>query len=320
MLPQSGNGARASARSRTPPASRVNSHTLAGFAAAGLTVIIWASYPVATRGSLSGSASPQDLVFLRFAVGSLLFLPWLLLRRRGLPAGTWCCGIPLALCQGAGMAALVIFGLQLAPASHAAALGPGASPAWAALLGLLLFSRKPGVRQVLGALMTLAGIMILVFKSGDGLTASVLAGDAMFLAASALGAIYVLQMHESKIDSMLGAAMVAIYSSAVVIPWYFWSSSGTLAHMGMVEIAWQAVWQGVLIGFVSLVAMNHAIARLGAERVCAMFSLVPVLTAILGYLFLAEALSMQDTAGILTISLGIAVATVPMRTLRTAAA
>ena len=38
------------------------------------------------------------------------------------------------------MGALVICGLQFAPASHQAALGPGVVAAWVALLGFLVFA------------------------------------------------------------------------------------------------------------------------------------------------------------------------------------
>ena len=108
-----------------------------GYLAAAVAVLIWASYPVATRAGVTGSFAPQELVTLRFGVGALLFLPYLLLHWRHIRRAAWLQGVPLTLFQGAGMGALVICGLQLAPANHAAALGPGVNPAWVALLGFL---------------------------------------------------------------------------------------------------------------------------------------------------------------------------------------
>ena len=114
-----------------------------GYLAAGVAVVIWAAYPVATRAGVTGSFAPQELVTLRFGVGALLFLPYLLLHYRAIKPKAWLQGVPLMVFQGAGMGALVIWGLQLAPANHQAALGPGVNVAWVALLGFLVFARKP---------------------------------------------------------------------------------------------------------------------------------------------------------------------------------
>jgi drug/metabolite transporter (DMT)-like permease len=278
--------------------------------------LIWSSYPVATRAGLASSATPDDLVLMRFGIGALCFLPYLILRHRSLPSHAWRAGVPLALYQGAGMAALVIFGLKHAPAAHAAALGPGASHAWIAILGLLVFSRMPLARHAVGSTITLAGVLMLVSLGGTKLTANVIVGDAMFLAASALGAMYVLQTRACGITPFHGALLVTAYSAAVVVPWHALFAVSAIPRMSAPEFAWHALWQGVLIGFVSLVSMNHAIARLGSERACAMFALVPVLGAALGYLFLGEALSLTECMAVLAISAGVAVATVPVRRLR----
>lgn len=284
-----------------------------GIAAAALAVLILASYPVATRAGLSTSIAPDTLLLMRFGVGALLLLPFLLLRLHEIPLHVWRAGIPLALCQGAGMAALVIYGLQQAPASHAAALGPGATPAWIALLGLLLFARRPAFAQLLGAGVTLAGVCLLVWGGASSWNASMLAGDAMFLSASALGALYLLQLRRSGIGAFDGAVVVTMYSAAVVLPVYLWHSAGSLPSLREPGMLAQIAWQGVLIGFVALVATNHAIAKLGCERAGALFALVPVLSAILGYAFLGEVLTPGEALGILAISSGVAIAAMPRR-------
>jgi drug/metabolite transporter (DMT)-like permease len=114
---------------------------MSGYAAAVIVVLIWASYPVATRAGVTGSFAPHDLMLLRFGVGALLFLPYLALQFRAIRRETWLKGVPLALFQGAGMAALVICGLQFAPANHAAALGPGVAPAWSPHSGSAVLQR-----------------------------------------------------------------------------------------------------------------------------------------------------------------------------------
>jgi len=126
-----------------------------GYFAAALAVLISAAYPVATRAAVTGSFSAEELVTLRFGVGALLFLPYLLVHFRAISREAWLRGMPLTLFQGAGMGALVIFGLQFAPANHQAALGPGICSSWVALLGFLVFARRPSLRIVIGTMLWL---------------------------------------------------------------------------------------------------------------------------------------------------------------------
>jgi drug/metabolite transporter (DMT)-like permease len=280
---------------------------VSGYAAAIVTVLVWAAYPVATRAGVTGSFAPQDLMLLRFGVGALLFLPYLALRSGAICRDAWLRGVPLALFQGAGMAALVICGLQFAPASHAAALGPGVAPAWAALLGYLVFSRRPSGRAVAGSTLCAIGVITLATRSAVGPDSSVLAGDAMFVAASALGSLYVLQMRNWGISAMAGAAIVTLYSALVVVPWHLWSASGALWQVAPLDLFWQILWQGVLIGCIALVALNHAIKQLGPERSSALVALVPALSAVLGLVFLGEIPSNAEIAAILAISAGVSI-------------
>jgi len=277
-----------------------------GYLAAAIAVLIWAAYPVATRAAVTGTFGAEELVTLRFGIGALLFLPYLLLQLRGIAKEAWLRGVPLTLFQGAGMGALVIFGLQFAPANHQAALGPGVNSAWVALLGFLVFARRPSQRMVIGA--TLCAIGVLALTSWGAIRhPGFLLGDAMFLAASALGALYVLQLRSWGVTPMQAAAIVTVYSGLIVVPVYLWSSSAPLWRAAPLELLWQTLWQGVLIGCVSLIAFNYAITRLGAERSSAMIALVPVLSAIFALVFLGEVPSPAEVAAILAISAGVSI-------------
>lgn len=285
-----------------------------GYLAAAVAVAIWAAYPVATRAAVTGSFTAQELITLRFGIAGALFLPYLALHWRSIARATWLRGIPLTLFQGAGMGALVICGLQLAPATHQAALGPGVSPAWVALLGFLLLARRASARVMIGIGLCALGVLALTLSSAAAPSAGVLIGDAMFLCASALGALYVLQLRNWGVGVLQGAAIVSLYSALVVVPWHLWSAPLPLWRVPPMEILWQVLWQGILIGCVSLIALNHAIFRLGSERSSALVALVPVLTAILAALFLGEIPSALEIAALVTISAGVSVAALPVRT------
>jgi len=277
-----------------------------GYLAAAVAVLIWAAYPVATRAAVTGAFAPQDLVALRFGISALLFVPYLATQWRHIRRVDWFRGVPLTLFHGAGMAGLAIAGMQLAPANHAAALGPGASPAWVALLGFVVFAQRPSPRAVAGAVLCLTGVLLLTFWSAAERSLSVLAGDAMFLGASALAAMYVLQLRRWGIGAMQGAALVSLYSALLVFPCYLCLPE-TLARVTPAELLWQVLWQGVLIGCIAVIALNHAIARLGAGRSSALVATVPVLTAALGLLFLGEAPTAAEMSALLAISAGVSI-------------
>jgi drug/metabolite transporter (DMT)-like permease len=158
-----------------------------------------------------------------------------------------------------------------------------------------------------------AGVLLLALWSAAERSLSVLAGDAMFLAASALAALYVLQLRRWRIDAMEGAALVSLYSAVVVVPLYLWFAPGTLARVAPAELLWQVLWQGVLIGCVAVVALNHAIFRLGADRSSALVALVPVITAVLALLFLGEVPSAAEIAAFVAISVGVSIGALPAR-------
>jgi len=126
----------------------------------------------------------------------------------------------------------------------------------------------------------------------------------MFLTASALGALYVLQLRSWGVGAIQGAAIVTLYSALVVVPWHLWSAPAPLWRVAPLELLWQILWQGVLIGCVAFVALNHAIAKLGAERSSAMVALVPVLTASLALVFLGEIPSAVEIAAFVAIPRG----------------
>ena len=278
-----------------------------GYLAAALAVLISAAYPVATRAAVTGSFTAEQLVTLRFGGGALIFLPYLLLHFRAISREAWLRGLPLTLFQGAGMGALVICGLQFAPANHQAALGPGICSSWVALLGFLVFARRPSPRIAIGTMLCAIGVLALTCFGPGKHDAAVLGGDAMFIAASALGALYVLQLRSWGVSALQAAAIVTIYSGLIVVPWHLWSSPEPLWRAGPLELLWQTLWQGVLIGCVSLIALNHAITHLGAERSSAMVALVPVLSAILALLFLGEVPSTAEVLAILVISTGVSI-------------
>ena len=69
-----------------------------------------------------------------------------------------------------GMAACVIFGLQFAPASHSAALGPGAISAWVAVMNFLIYGVTVDFRKLSAIAAIVTGVVLLLMGSFSGLS------------------------------------------------------------------------------------------------------------------------------------------------------
>ncbi len=207
---------------RTTPSQR----RTAGYAAALIAVLITSAYPALTRLSVTTSLTPADLLLFRFGVGALLFAPMLVLRFRRITRAGWRSALPLSFLQGWGMAALVVFGLEFGPASHSAALGPGAIGAWVAVVAFVGYGVRLSSRKLVGIVIILSGIAFIVVASYRGLSLeTAMIGDAMFLTASALGATYLVTVEHRHLDPVVSAALVCTASAMIILPWHYFFSS-----------------------------------------------------------------------------------------------
>ncbi|HET7096442.1 MAG TPA: EamA family transporter, partial [Casimicrobiaceae bacterium] len=192
--------------------------TVLGYAAALTVVLVTAAYPALTRLSVTTTLTPADILLFRLGVSGLLFVPYLVLRAREIRRSEWMAALPLSFLHGWGMAGCVVFGLQYAPASHAAALGPGAIAAWVALIGFIAYRIAVDTKRLAGIAVIAGGVALILVASyrGHSLDGAVI-GDAMFLAASALGATYLVYIQRRRLDPVLAAALVCIASAMAVV-------------------------------------------------------------------------------------------------------
>jgi drug/metabolite transporter (DMT)-like permease len=283
-----------------------------GYGAALAAVLITAAYPALTRLSVTTTLTPADLLLFRLGISGLLFAPFLVVNARRITQADWVSALPLSFLHGWGMAGCVVFGLQFAPASHAAALGPGAIAAWVALAGFLFYGVRVHSRKLGGIAIILAGVaLILAASSGELSLGSALIGDAMFLAASALGATYLVYIQQRRLNPVVGAALVCVASAMVVVPWHVLFAHSAIASAPMDEIVWQLVFQGVLVGCCAFFALNYAALAIGSQSVGVLSALVPVLGALCSLLITRDAISGLEWIAIVVISLGVLIAALP---------
>jgi len=157
-----------------------------------LPPLLWAGNAVLGR-MVVGNISPLSLNALRWALAGLLLLPlsWRLLRNTTALRQRWAY---LALTGFLGMGCYNALQYQALRSSTAlnVTLIAASLPVWMLAVGALLFGVRPQRRQLLGALLSLAGVALVMARGQPAALAQVqfVSGDLLMLLAIVSWALY----------------------------------------------------------------------------------------------------------------------------------
>lgn len=273
-----------------------------GWIAVVAIISIWTGFILLTRHSGTGTLTSWDIAMLRFGVGALIavfFIP-----RVVFPALKVI--VLFSFFGGIGYAITVYAAFRMSPAAHASVLLPGTLPFATALIGWLWFGQKPlpAYRTALAAVF--AGIMMTAADSfsRDALTRTQITGDLLFLCGSSSWAVFTLLLGRYSIGPLAATVTTALGSALIYLPawWLFLPSS--LVQAPFSEIAAQALYQGVLVVFISMLLYSFAINRLGPHTVALQMAFVPVISALAAVLLLDEPISLLTLAGLFAVTTG----------------
>jgi drug/metabolite transporter (DMT)-like permease len=288
---------------------------LRGFWYAVATACLFTAFVLGSRAGLKTSLEPFDIAALRFGVGALVASPVFLRHWFG-DLRIWQAAV-LALTGGGGFALAAYTGFSLAPASHGSALIHGALPLTTIVVHAALSRRQPTSAQVSASLVTLAGILLMLWDSVGSVSPRQLWGDGSLLLASMLWAAYGICLARWEVPPVPAAAMVVTLSAAYYLPIYAFSSLGSMHTAAWSDICFQAILQGVLIGFLANICYARAVTGLGPARTAAGLAIVPVAVTIGGIFVLGEMPSSIAWCGVCLVVLGVmlhtAIATSPHR-------
>ncbi len=284
-----------------------------GFALAFAALIIWSGWFAVTRLSLTRELGAYDIAALRLGVGALVLLPAFLRSARGIPRAAWREGVVLSACWGAPFVLLLSWGIQLSSAAYAAAITPSMMPVFAGVIGWAVLRDRPGRLRWTGFAMISAGVAALsstLHTSGHtpGRPLDAWTANAALLGAAGLWAVYTLRVRRAGLTPLQAAALVCLYSSAVYLPIYVLSGLSRLGRAPWPEVALQALYQGVLVSGVSIIAYNRAIALIGPGAAAAVVSLVPVVATALAIPVLGERPTAFATVAVTAIATGVLLA------------
>lgn len=296
--------ATASSEARSQTGGRAPSY-LAGALYGLAAVVIWASWMAITRLGVTTSLDALDIITLRFGTAGLLLLPVLL--RLGVPGrrtGWWRLAL-LVGCGGAPYGLLATTGLRFAPAAHGGILIPGVMPLMVALISAVALRERFSRGRKLGYALILAGVALVAGAPAMLLDSSSALGHVLLLSAAFLWACYTVVLRQTDLGALHATAIVAVGSALLVLPFYLLTRPlGTLPAPPL-ELAFQALYQGVIATIVSFYVFAKAVETLGASAGAAFGALVPALAALLAIPILGELPSPQDWLGILAVTLGV---------------
>lgn len=277
-------------------------------AALALTVLIWASFLVATRFAATTHLGPLEVALIRFGTGALLFLP-VILKHGPIPRGVRLLDLVLLpLFGGVLFILLLASGLHYAPVADSGIFAPSMLPLYVAVLSALLLGERFSSTRRVGFALIVAGALAVggwevATNSGNGAWR----GHLMFTGAALSWAAYTVLFRRSGLSPGLGGALLCCWAFAIL------ASIALVVGVDFSAVpprilALQILFQGVLSGFVATYTYFYAVQHLGASRSAAFAALVPVLAALGGWLVLGETIGPVKAAGILIVSAGVALA------------
>ena len=262
-----------------------------------ITTALWAGNAVVGR-LLVGSVSPVTLSVVRWGLAALLLLPWgwRVLKR---DSALWDNKVRFLLLGLFGVGSynvLLYLALQTSSAINVTLIG-ASMPIWMLLIGAICYQTKPNLLQLLGAVVSLVGVMIVLTRGDIATLLSMhwVKGDLLILLATILWAFYswMLARPGSSTERQWGWADFLMAQVLVGLMWAcFFDGVEVVTGNAYLHLT---VVTGLLIVFVALgpSLIAYRLWGIGVDRagptVAAFFAnLIPLFTALLSSVLLGE--------------------------------
>lgn len=260
--------------------------------------LAWGSSYLLMKVGLEG-ISPFNLIALRFGIAfaamSLIFFPKLRLvtiknLSQGLLMGTLLFVLFTAL----------VYGVSLTTASTAGFLA-STTVVMVPILESVLKRRLPGRTVVISILLAVAGLYLLTVKEGFSLDL----GSMYCLVAAFFYAVYIIvfdrisKQGETFVTSIIQLGVASLLGGAFMLLFETPQLPGTAVQWGAM------LGLGVVCSAYGFVIQPLAQRYTSSERIGLIFSLEPVFSALLSYIFLHEILSIRGYAGAALIFAGV---------------
>ncbi|MES2633195.1 MAG: DMT family transporter [Pseudomonadota bacterium] len=268
--------------------------------AAMLTVppLLWAGNAVVGR-LMADSVPPITLNLLRWALAFVFLLPlasWVLARNSGLWTH-WKRFAVLGLLGVGCYNSLQYLALKTSTAVNVTLIA-ASMPVWMLATGALFFSQRVTARQIAGAVLSIAGVLVVIGRGDwDAMTqVRLVPGDLYVLIASAAWSVYSWLLAPREGDPPAIRADWAAFLMAQVVMGTAWSGLFTAAEWSLVDV--QIKWSWSVAAALVYVAIGPSILayrywglgvqRAGANAAAFFSNLTPLFAAVLSAAFIGE--------------------------------
>jgi drug/metabolite transporter (DMT)-like permease len=274
-----------------------------------LTALFWAGNSVVGRAARD-LVPPVALAFWRWLAAFLLILvfAWPHLKRDAtVIRARWPWLLALGLLGVAAFNTLLYSGLQHTEALNALLL-QSAQPPLILLMAFLLFRDRAGAGQIVGVLLSLAGVLVIVSR-GDSqilLRLALNPGDALILVAVLLWVLYsVLLRFRSNIHPMSFLAVTFAVGWIFILPLYAVELSAGRRIVAAPESFAALAYVAIFPSLIAYAFFNRGVELIGPGRAGIFLNLMPVFGALLAVGFLGERFTLAHALGIGLIGVGI---------------
>lgn len=267
-----------------------------GIALIALSATAFGAMPILARWAYDDGAEPAALLFLRFAIASLVMVPMILARRPVRPAGGVLWGLVAMGAIGyVGQSMAYFTALTLIPAGLVALL-LYLYPAIVTILAARVFRQSITPLRAGAVAIAVGGTALTLAGPGSSRGETSLLGIALAIGAALIYSVYILT--GSRLIPGIGplaASTIVTTSAAVVL-----GAIAILEQPAFPQSAagWSAAAAIALVSTVlAIVAFFAGLERVGPADAATLSTLEPIVTLLLGALLLSEVLTVTQLVG-----------------------
>ena len=271
------------------------------FAICVILVLIWSGWFVLSRwGVTGGTLSSFDITFLRFFIGAIFAIPFFWMWKNEKIA--WRALLIMAPAYGVIYLFAFFHALKTTPVANAGILINGTLPI---INGLLAFVLLKGTiskgKWIAIVLLAVANGCMFIAGAKD---ASLNWGWGFVLISAVSFGVYMTVYRQYPINYYVLIPLLPIINLVLLLPIYPFVQSNLL-DAPVSEIMVQSFYQGVIVQVLGMYLLAYAIPRLGSVTSSVIFGFLPATTAIMGWIFLSEAVVWLEIIGIVGCTVGI---------------
>jgi drug/metabolite transporter (DMT)-like permease len=267
--------------------------------------LFWALGFVATRHGLKVGFTPADLLMHRFLWSGVAFLPIVLRAGLGDLCGIgWMRGLALMALGGPVMSIISYTGFLFVPLGHGSVIQPSCATLGGLFFAAVLLRERISLSRFFGALVIVAGLVVIGAESIGHIGPSGVQGDLIFVLTGFMFAGFGTLLRYWRVSAFSAATVISVLSLSLLPIYVATGGLARVAGIGVAENALQAVGQGILAGPGAMYLFVASIQLLGVARAAVFPAIVPALTLLVGWLLLGEPPTALQCAGLLTVLSG----------------